>query len=458
MLPTNVTDGPSPSLRPQADTDWPTLDARHLLHACHDVRLQAETAIWQSGRGAVLHDINGREYLDGISGLWNVLVGHGRAELAGAAATQMTELAFASNYAGSSNLPAIALAQRLATLCYETISRFYFTTSGAEAIEAAIKTARYYWKRNRQPGKNHVIARRGDYHGTTSAALSATGMDKYLKYFEPRTPGFSWIETPPHWAATRDQLQNGSQPEISGRAAAHALEREILRLGPSNVAAFLAEPIVGVGGVFLPPPDYWPMVREICQRYDVLLIADEVITGFGRLGDWFALHQYGIEPDIVVFAKGITSGYMPLGGMGVNDEIGACLANGAGETAWLHAATYSGHAASCAVALTNLDILEREGLLSRATQLGELLAERLAPLADHKLVKEIRGCGLLWAIALDHTARPKLGFELASAAKERGLFTRARGDLFHLAPCLSIEDGQLQCCIDIIQESLAALA
>lgn len=460
MLPTPSAESSPRPIQGTGGCDWSARDQRHLLHACHDARLQADGIIWQSGRGATLIDVEGREFLDGISGLWNVLVGHGRQELAETAAQQMTELAYASNYAGSSNKPAIVLAERLAALCYSRINRFYFTTSGAEANEAAIKTARYFWKRNGQPGKTHVIARRGNYHGTTLAALSATGMDKYLKAFEPRMPGFSWIETPPHasthrlgYAANFDDVPE----EVSGQAAAAALKQEILRLGSHNVAAFLAEPIVGVGGVYLPPRDYWPAVREICDRYDVLLIADEVITAFGRLGEWFALQQYGIEPDIVTFAKGITSGYMPLGGMGVNDEVGACVASGAGDTAWLHAATYSGHAASCAVALANLDILQQEDLLARAKQQEKLLADAFAPLAEHKLVKQIRGCGLLWALALDDTSRPELGFELLAAARARGLFSRARGDLFHLAPCLTIEAGQLRRCVTIISEALAAI-
>jgi adenosylmethionine-8-amino-7-oxononanoate aminotransferase len=424
-------------------------DARHLLHACHNAALQSAGHIWRSGHGAVLVDIHGRDFLDGISGLWNVQVGHGRRELAEVAMRQMTELAFVSNYAGSSNLPAINLASELAQVCYPSVNRFYFTTSGAEANEAAFKTARYFWKRNGQPGKTHVIARHGDYHGTTCAALSATGMEKYLAAFEPRMPGFSWIASPPHCSPKRIS---------SGEEAASELEREIIRLGANNVAAFVAEPIVGVGGVYVPPPDYWPRVREICDAHNVLLIADEVLTGFGRTGEWFALSKSDIEPDIVTFAKGITSGYLPLGGMGVNNAIGEAINTGQGETVWLHAATYSGHPVACAVALENLKILQQEELLARATDSGTARREGLESLLPHPLVKEIRSIGLLAAIQLDNSQCSNVGFELLAAAESQGLFTRARAELFHLAPCLSIEADQLQRMIEIVRESLVAIS
>lgn len=431
------------------DSSPESTDTPHLLHPCHDANLQSKQLIWTSGRGAVLVDQTGHEYLDGISGLWNVLVGHGRGELAKAAQRQMVDLAFASTYSGSSNLPAIALARRLADLCYPEINRFYFTTSGAEANEAAFKAARYFWRRAGYPAKTHVIARRGDYHGTTFAALSSSGVDKYLRAFEPRMPGFSWIETPPH-------CQPGA--EVSGYESADALEREILRLGAANVAAFIAEPVVGVGGVYVPPKDYWPRIREICSRYDVLLIADEVLTGFGRLGDWFALGQFNIQPDIVTFAKGITSGYVPLGGIGVNSEIGDCIASARGEDAWLHAATNSAHPVACAVALENIAILERDNLLRRARELEHLVRNLLEPVANHPLVQKVRGIGLLWAIELNTSTREKIGFEVLAAARNRGLFTRARAELIHLAPCLTIEERQLEQMVAIVRDALDSLA
>ena len=431
------------------------LDQRHLLHCCHDAALQAEGLIWAQGRGATLIDHRGREFLDGISGLWNVLLGYGREELVSAATTQLRQLAFASTYAGSGSLPAVQLAAKLAELCYPDINKFYFTTSGAEANEAAFKTARYFWKRVGHPGKTHIIARRGDYHGTTFAALSATGMDKYLRAFEPRMRGFSWIDGPPH---CQTGATKSSDANVRGVDAANLLEAEILRIGAEHVAAFVAEPIVGVGGVYVPPPDYWPRIREVCDRHDVLLIADEVLTGFGRTGDWFALTSYNVQPDIVVFAKGITSGYVPLGGIGLHDTIGELIATGTGETAWLHAATNSAHPVACAVALENLAILEREHLLPRAAEFGSLVRQQLSPLVDHPLVREIRGIGLLWAIELDAAACPNCGFQLLAEARKRGLFTRARTELFHLAPCLTIEIDELQKMIAIIGESLNALS
>ncbi|MDA7978170.1 MAG: aspartate aminotransferase family protein [Pirellulales bacterium] len=434
---------------------WTILDNRHLLHSCHDAALQNQGIVWQSGQGAILTDVNGREYLDGLSGLWNVLVGHGCRELADVAAEQMAQLAYTSTYVGSSNQPAVELAHRLAQLCYPHINRFYFTTSGAEANEAAIKTARYFWKLQGQPNKTHTIARRGDYHGTTFAALSATGMEKYLKNFEPRMPGFSWVPAPSHWAA--DTKNPTGTHSSTGILAAKALEEEILRIGSANVAAFLAEPIVGVGGVFVPPPEYWPEVRQICDRHDVLLITDEVLTGFGRTGDWFALESYDVQPDIVTFAKGITSGYLPLGGMGVSDAIGECITNATDDQSWLHAATYSGHPVCCRVALENLALIERDQLLARSLELAGVMSEAFEPLRAHPLVKDVRGIGMLWAVELDNALRPSLGFDLLAEVRRRGLFARARGNLLHLAPCLTIEACQLQQMIQIVSDGLNAI-
>lgn len=435
------------------------LDAEHLLHPCHDSRLQADGLIWERGAGARLWDVHGREYLDGVSGLWNVLVGHGRAELVQAAAEQLRHLAFASTYAGSSNRPAIELSARLAELSDPDIRHFYFTTGGAEAIEAAFKTARYYWHRQGRPQKTRIIARRGDYHGTTFAALAASGMEKYLRLFEPRMDGFSWIELPPHFDP---HAEREPAAPISGLAAADELEGEILRLGAEHVAAVVAEPIVGVGGVFVPPPDYWPRIRAICDRHDVLLIADEIVTGFGRCGSWFQLsrrekHSCPVTPDIVAFAKGITSGYLPLGGIGVSRAIGECITFATGEDTWLHAATCSGHPVACAVALANLEILSREELPRRAMSLGRTVHARLQSLAAHPAVAQVRGLGLLWVIELKAAESPRLGFEVQAAARELGLFTRARADLIHLAPCLSVSPEDLERMIGILTQAITSV-
>ncbi|HJU75378.1 MAG TPA: aminotransferase class III-fold pyridoxal phosphate-dependent enzyme, partial [Gemmatimonadaceae bacterium] len=270
------------------------LDQAHLLHPLHHPSAHATTRTWVSGRGAVITDDAGREYIDGLAGLWCVNVGHGRIELAEAAHAQMSQLAYHSSYAGSTNRPAIALAEKLSTLTYPSINTFFFTSGGAEATETSIKTARFYWKAVGRPDKTKVISRRRAYHGLTLAAMSATGLSAFWPMFEPRVPGFVHIDPPDpyRFVTSRDDV-------TVGVAAADLLEQAIQDEGPDSVAAFIAEPVQGAGGVIVPPTDYFPRIREICDRYDVLFIADEVITGFGRTGRWFGLEHYGVEPDIM---------------------------------------------------------------------------------------------------------------------------------------------------------------
>ncbi|HVA47115.1 MAG TPA: aspartate aminotransferase family protein [Pirellulales bacterium] len=436
-------------------------DQAHLLHSLHNREAQARAHVWVRGHGAVLVDQDGKEYLDGLAGLWNVVAGHGRRELADAAARQMNELAYASCYAGSTNRPAIALAERLAGLGYPGINRFYFTSGGAESNESAFKTARYYWKVAGQPDKYKIVSRVWGYHGVTLAAMSATGIASYWPMFEPRTPGFVQIESP--YPYRFQASPNDSR--TAGQQAADLLEAAILREGRDTVAAFLGEPVQGAGGVIVPPDDYWPRVREICDRYGVLLIADEVITGFGRTGEWFALSRYGIEPDIVSFAKGITSGYFPLGGIGVSDRIGAAIDGAAGDRTWMHAFTYSGHPVGCAVALVNLAIIEREGLVAQAGALGRRLLEGLRTLGSHPHVGDVRGLGLMCAVELvadkttkaEFPAAEQVGPRVYAATQERGLFTRLRGDVYNLAPCFVTTDAQIDRMVEILGDSIQAV-
>src|SRR5574341_610573 len=291
-------------------------DRQHLLHPLFHPMDHAAPHVWVRGSGAVLTDATGTEYLDGLSCLWNVNAGHGRRELAEAAAAQMATLAFSTNYAGSANVPAIQLAERLTHLAYPSLVSVYFASGGAEANESAFKTARFYWKAMGRPEKVKVISRQYGYHGVTLAAMSATGMAGYAKMFEPRVPNFI------HTAAPYAYRFEGAKPgETVGQAAARMLEETILKEGPQTVAAFIAEPVQGAGGIIVPPDDYFPRVREICTKHDVLFIADEVITGFGRTGRWFALDRWGVTPDILAFAKGVTSGYLPLGGIMISQPI-----------------------------------------------------------------------------------------------------------------------------------------
>jgi adenosylmethionine-8-amino-7-oxononanoate aminotransferase len=435
-------------------------DLAHLIHPLHHPSEHQEARIWVEGKGAIIKDIQGREYIDGFAGLWNVNVGHGRRELAEAAMAQMSRLAYCSSYTGSSNLPAIELAERLSGLFYPSINTFFFTSGGAESTESSIKTARFFWKAVGKPDKVKIISRKRGYHGVTLAAMSATGMPEFWSMFEPLVPGFLHIESPYPY-----RFQGGDEHTSQGVAAANLLEEAILREGPDTVAAFIAEPVQGAGGVIVPQDDYFPRIREICDRYDVLLISDDVITGFGRTGRWFGLEHWGVEPDIAQFAKGITSGYVPLGGIGVSDRIREVMAGIPPEKRWMHAYTYSAHPTSCAVALANLKIIEEEGLVRRAAEMGRQLLEGLRTLYDLDHVGDVRGLGMVAAVELVSdkvTKEPfptsaKLGPRLTRELIQRGLFTRVRGDVIMLSPPLVTTQEQVQRIVEIIRASILAV-
>ena len=440
--------------------DYLQSDLAHLLHPLHHPSAHQQAKIWVEGSGAVITDTDGGAYIDGLSGLWCVNVGHGRAELAEAARQQMATLAYCSSYAGSSNLPAIALAERLSALVYPSINTFFFTSGGAEASESSFKTARFFWKAQDRPDKVKIISRMKGYHGVTMAAMSATGLPAYWPMFEPRVPNFLHIESPYPYRFVNDD------PAVSpGVAAANLLKQAILHEGPETVAAFIAEPVQGAGGVIVPPDDYFPRIRQICDAYDVLLIADEVITGFGRTGRWFGLEYYGIEPDIVKFAKGITSGYIPLGGIGVSDRIREVMNSVPPDKRWMHAYTYSGHPTCCAVALANIDILEREGLVERAATLGRRLLDGLHTLAALPGVGDLRGLGMMAAIELvadKATKQPcapaaNVGPRVAAEMLKRGLFTRVVGETICLAPPLVASEDEVDRIIEIVGAAIRAL-
>ena len=444
-------------MSPTASLD---LDKAHLMHPLHHPSAYATSRVWVSGKGALIKDNTGREYIDGLSGLWNVNIGHGRAELGEAASRQMATLAFHSAYAGGSNEPAIALADRLSALVYPSINTFFFTSGGAESTETSIKTARFYWKASGKPDKFKVISRRRAYHGLTLAAMSATGLSAFWPMFEPRTPGFSHIDAPDPY-----RFVNTDASITLGVAAANQLEAEILREGPDSVAAFIAEPVQGAGGVIIPPSDYFTRIREICNRYDVLLIADEVITGFGRTGTWFGLEHFGVEPDIMQFAKGITSGYVPLGGIGVSDKLRDAINSVPPSKRWMHAFTYSGHPTCCAVALKNIDIIERENLVARAAASGERLLRGLRTLESMDGIGNVRGLGLMAAVEVvaDKSTKqlfpPEAGVtqKLTDALLERGLYTRVALDCICLAPPLVTTDAEIDRIVNTAGEAVAAV-
>ncbi len=433
-------------------------DLAHLIHPLHTPALHQNAHVWVRGEGARLFDADGKEYIDGLSGLWNVNVGHGRRELAQAAYDQMATLGYCSGYTGSSNPPAIELAERLSSWTYPSIHRFFFTSGGGESSESNFKTARYYWRLKGKKEKTKVISRQWGYHGVTLAAMSATGIASYWPMFEPRVPGFVHIPSPYPY---RYQAPAGVSP---GVAAANELEKAILAEGPDTVAMFLAEPVQGAGGVIPPQDDYFPRIREICSRYEVLMVSDEVITGFGRTGTKFGLEHWGVEPDMIQFAKGITSGYFPLGGIGLSDEIAKTL--DAADPVWMHAYTYSSHPVGCRVALANLDIIEREGLVGEARRKGKKLLEGLkGALAAHPYVGDVRGLGMMCAVEIvkdkatkeEFPAAEKVGFRVHEETQKRGLYSRHRGDVFLLAPPLVTSDAEIDRVVQILGESVEAV-
>ena len=433
-------------------------DRAHLVHPLHDPALHAQGRVWVRGEGAILTDADGRKCIDGLAGLWNVTAGHGRRELADAMRTQAETLAYCSAYSGNSNPRAIELAERLAALCYPSINHFFFTSGGGEATESSIKAARAYWKLRGRPDKTKVISRIDGYHGVTLAAMSATGISPYWPLFEPRVPGFVHIPSP---CPYRYEAPAGVS---QGLAAANELEQAIVREGPETVAMFIAEPVQGAGGVIVPQDDYFPRIRAICDQYDVLFVADEVITGFGRTGVLFALDHWGVQPDIVQFAKAITSGYFPFGGIGISDTVMDVLQDAGGP--WMHAFTYSAHPVGCAVALRTLDIIDGERFPGQAaTKGGYLLAALRAALVGHPHVGDIRGKGLMCGVELveDKAAKQpfpagaKVGPRVLRAALERGLLSRVKGDSYLLAPPIVITHEQLDRSVAILAEAIEAV-
>ncbi|MGI9331668.1 MAG: aspartate aminotransferase family protein [Gammaproteobacteria bacterium] len=433
-------------------------DNEHLIHPLHSRAAHGAGRVWVRGEGCHLFDANGDRYLDALSGLWNNTAGNGRQELVDAAARQMGELAFASGYTGSSNPRAIELAERLADLTYPSINRFYFTSGGGEATDSNIKMARYYWKLRGKPDKTKVISRQWGYHGVTLAAMSATGISAYWPMFEPRVPGFIHIPSPYPYR------YQGPEGVSQGIAAANELERALLEEGPDTVAMFLAEPVQGAGGVIVAQDDYFGRIREICDEYDVLFVSDEVITGFGRTGEMFGLQHYGVEPDMIQFAKAITSGYFPLGGIGVSDRVAQTM-DESGKP-WMHAYTYSAHPVGCAVGLAMLEIIESENFVEQAARKGKHLLVRLKDaLSNHAHVGDIRGLGLMCGVEIvedratkaEFPAERNIGESVRQAALERGVALRMRGDVVCIAPPIVTPESELDRCVDVVHEAVLSV-
>lgn len=431
-------------------------DHTHWIHPLHHTPAHTDARVWVRGEGSHLIDADGNRYIDGLSCLWNVSAGHGRTELATAAAEQMRELAFSSSYAGGANRPAIQLAERLAEITYPNINRFFFTCGGGESTDSNIKLARYYWRAKGKPEKYKVIGRQWGYHGVTFGAMCATGIPAYHHDFAPIPPGFSHIPSPDpyHYPQPKDGTSQGI-------AAANELEKEIKKQGADTVAMFIAEPVQGAGGVIPPPPDYFARIREICDQYQVLLVSDEVITGFGRTGKMFGLEHYNIQPDLIQFAKSITSGALPLGGIGMSDEIAQTITERA--TPWMHATTYSGHPTACAVGIKTLDIIAKEDLVTQAKDKGaRLLTDLHQALDAHPHVGNIRGLGMMIGVEIVADKSTKewypadfaLGGKLTQALLKRGLYTRVRSEVICLAPPLTTDQPTLDEIVQIVQDAV----
>jgi putrescine aminotransferase len=426
--------------------DWQGLDSAHHLHPFTDHKSlhNGKVRVITGAEGVFLQDADGNQLLDGMAGLWCVSVGYSRRELVEAATAQMTKLPYYNTFFKTTTQPVVALSQRLARLAPAGLNHAFFACSGSEAVDSALRMARVFWQTKGKPDKKIIIGREYGYHGSTTLGASAGGMvDMHRQAGD--MPNFVQV-MPPYWYGYGGQM---SQAEF-GIYAAKQVEDKIRELGANNVAAFIGEPLQGAGGVIIPPETYWPEINRICQENDILLIADEVICGFGRTGKMFGTDTFGIKPDMMTMAKAITSGYLPLSAVMVGDRVAEVLINDTGE--FYHGFTYSGHPVACAVALANLDIIEREGLVARAEHTGRLLRGKLRDaLADHPMVGEIRGVGLIGAIELVADKRTRRFFDKRGRVGtmcrdycfENNLVMRAVRDTMVFSPPLIISHDEI---------------
>jgi adenosylmethionine-8-amino-7-oxononanoate aminotransferase len=435
-------------------------DIDHIIHPQFHVADHRDAVIYASGKGAILTDVEGREYIDGLASLWNVAVGHGRAELGEAAAAQMATLGFSNSYTGYANEPSIRLTERLLSLVYPNMSGVFYANSGSEANDFAIKAARYFWFVSGKPSKTKIISRAEAYHGGTLAATAVTGMAPFHKGFGPEPPDFVQVPT-----CYPYRCQWCSAKPSCTLECADNIEATIQREGADTVAAVIAEPVHGAGGVIPPDPGYWPRLREICDRNDVLLIADEVITGFGRTGRWFALEHWGVQPDIMTIAKAVTSAYVPLSAFIASERVHRAILDAPSDAKFMIGCTNAAHPTACAVALRNLQIFEDEQLVARAEEMGRRLNEGLARLLELPHVGNVRGLGLMAAVEVvadTVTRRPYepaqgIGPRLARAMRDRGVVTRVKGESILFAPPLVITEEQVDRIVDVTGDAIDAV-
>ena len=423
------------------------LDAAHHLHPFNDNAALAKkgTRILTKGEGCYVWDAEGNQLLDAFAGLWCVNIGYGRKELGEVASRQMTQLAYYNSFFGCTTEPTVHLAAKLAELTPHDLNHAFFTNSGSEANDTILRMVRHFWAVQGKPEKRIFIGRHDGYHGSTVAGASLGGMRGMHKQGGLPIPDIQHI-APPYWFGDGGDLDE----EEYGRVAAKRLEDKILELGPQNVAAFIGEPVMGAIGVYIPPRNYWKEIERICRQYDVLLVADEVICGFGRTGNWFAAETFDFRPDVMTLAKGITSGYIPLGAVMFNDRVADVLATKGGELA--HGYTYSGHPVCAAVALENIRILQEEKIVERCRDdIGPYLAQKWKALGDHPLVGEARIVGMVGALELVPRKpareyfpdRGRVGPMCRDFALKNGLILRATNDAMLLSPPLVITRAQV---------------
>ena len=405
-----------------------------------------EGIAYEPGAEAVrLYDVDGHELLDGMSGLWCVNVGYGQASIGEAAQRQMASLPYYNSFFRTTTPPTVELAETLARLTPDGLDRAFFGSSGSEANDTIVRLVRFYNHVRGRPEKSQFISRHKAYHGSTMTAASLGGLSSMQTAYGLPLPGFHHVMPPYAFELARD----GEDEAAFGVRAARAVEEKILELGAENVAAFIGEPVMGAGGLVVPPDSYWPEIQRICREHDVLLIADEVICGFGRTGRWFGADTYGIEPDIMTLAKGITSGYLPLSAVMVSESICAVLEAEGGE--FSHGYTYSGHPSCCAAAIENIRLLE-DGIVERCErELAPFFQERMRALADHPMVGEVRGVGMLAGVELVRDAATRerwpdgeAGALLREASLRNGLVSRVLGHVVALAPPLVTERDDLE--------------
>lgn len=446
-------------------SEWQELDRQHYLHPFTDHKDLGEkrSRIITRAEGVYIYDADGNKILDGMSGLWCVNTGYGREELIAAATNQLRELPYYNSFFQCAHPPSIELSRILCEVTPPHFNRVFYAGSGSESIDTMIRMVWRYWDLVDQPERKIIIARKNAYHGSTVAGASLSGMEP-MHQQGGILGNIAHIDQPYWFGSDRSMSEDDF-----GVHTARALERKIEELGADKVAAFVAEPIQGAGGVIIPPSTYWPEIQRICNEHGILLVTDEVICGFGRLGAWFGADYYGVKPDLMTFAKGVTSGYLPLGGVMVGDRVGDVLIDKGGE--FYHGYTYSGHPATCAVAIETVNILQREKLIERVRDdIGPYLQKKWATLREHPIVGETRMVGLMGALELVRDNRSlerfdgdsKAGVVCRNFLVNNGLVMRAVGDTIITAPPFTLSHDEADeliekawKCLDLTQKALS---